>query len=147
MSPSTAAPAARLFHPRFMNASSWCDRQPDRWFRLGKGGSCNAICQELIHLSGRMQVSRRCGVFTDTDDPLEVKMKRLGIVIVTALVAMAASAAAQADGSKDRFAATVASLLAQPYQPAYAPLGLDSAFAPDTVPNTFPAQDYTSGSV
>jgi predicted alpha/beta-fold hydrolase len=34
-----------------------------------------------------------------------------------------------------------------PYQPAYVPLGVDSAFSPALVPNTLPAQDYTSGSV
>ena len=46
----------------------------------------------------------------------------------------------------------ISQILAQPYQPAYAPAGFDSAFPVDSanttpVPNTAPAQDYTSGSV
>src|SRR6188474_721665 len=36
-------------------------------------------------------------------------------------------------------------MLAQPYQPAYVPAGLDSAFP--AAPNTLPSQDYTSGSI
>jgi dienelactone hydrolase len=45
-----------------------------------------------------------------------------------------------------RFDATVRGIFAEPYQPDYAPLGLDAAF--DTpVPNTAPAEDYTSGSI
>jgi dienelactone hydrolase len=51
-----------------------------------------------------------------------------------------------ADSRGDRFAATVSELMAQPYQPDYVPAGLDSAF--DTpVPNTLPAEDYTTGSI
>jgi dienelactone hydrolase len=46
----------------------------------------------------------------------------------------------------DRFSQTVSQILAQPYQPDYVPAGLDSAF--DTaVPNTAPAEDYTTGSI
>ena len=45
------------------------------------------------------------------------------------------------------FADAVELILAEPYQPAYVPLGLDAAFAPELVPNTAPAQDYTSGSI
>ena len=46
----------------------------------------------------------------------------------------------------DRFSATVDQILAQPYQADYVPVGPDTAF--DTlVPNTLPAEDYTSGSI
>jgi dienelactone hydrolase len=46
----------------------------------------------------------------------------------------------------DRFSVTVDQILAQPYQADYVPLGLDTAF--DTiVPNTLPAEDYTTGSI
>jgi len=48
--------------------------------------------------------------------------------------------------SADRVSQAVSQILAQPYQPDYAPVGLDAAF--DTaVPNTAPAEDYTSGSI
>jgi dienelactone hydrolase len=48
--------------------------------------------------------------------------------------------------SADRVSETVSQILAQPYQPDYVPAGFDSAF--DTaVPNTAPAEDYTSGSI
>jgi predicted alpha/beta-fold hydrolase len=68
------------------------------------------------------------------------------VAVVTAAAALAAVPGALAAGSSGGFAATVEEILAQPYQPAYLPLGLDSAF--DTpVPNTAPAQDYTSGSI
>jgi dienelactone hydrolase len=51
-----------------------------------------------------------------------------------------------ADSRGDRFSATVDELLALPYQPNYVPAGLDTAF--DTnVPNTVPAEDYTTGSI
>lgn len=46
-----------------------------------------------------------------------------------------------------RFQSTVASIEALPYQPAYVPVGTDSAFAPQVVANDFPAEDYTSGSI
>jgi dienelactone hydrolase len=46
----------------------------------------------------------------------------------------------------DRFSATVDEILAQPYQADYVPLGTDSAFD-TTVPNTLPAEDYTTGSI
>jgi dienelactone hydrolase len=44
------------------------------------------------------------------------------------------------------FNATVDQILAQPYQPAYVPLGFDTAFPAPTA-NTAPAEDYTSGSI
>jgi dienelactone hydrolase len=46
----------------------------------------------------------------------------------------------------DRFSSTVDQILAQPYQADYVPLGVDSAFD-TTVPNTLPAEDYTTGSI
>ena len=62
------------------------------------------------------------------------------VVLATAGSAQAGTTPAQ------RFAATVDSILAQPYQPDYLPLGFDSAFDA-VVPNTAPAQDFTSGSI
>jgi len=67
-------------------------------------------------------------------------------VVAGILAALAAPVAAHADGRADRFAATVTSILAEPYQPDYVPLGTDSAFA-DSVANTAPVEDYTSGSI
>jgi len=66
------------------------------------------------------------------------------LVVVAAALALAPGAAA--DGLAARFDTTVSAILAEPYQPDYAPLGLDSAFD-TTVPNTAPAEDYTSGSI
>jgi len=62
------------------------------------------------------------------------------LVILTAAAASAASPAA-------KLAQVIAEIEALPYQPAYVPAGLDSAFAPALVPNALPAQDYTSGSI
>jgi pimeloyl-ACP methyl ester carboxylesterase len=72
-------------------------------------------------------------------------MNRVAVVIGV-IAALTLPAAAHADSRADRFAASVASILAEPYQPAYVPLGNDSAFA-DPVANTAPAEDYTSGSI
>jgi len=66
-----------------------------------------------------------------------------------ALVAAAALVAALSlvpGAFADRFSATVGQILAQPYQADYVPLGLDSAFD-GPVPNTLPAEDYTTGSI
>jgi dienelactone hydrolase len=66
-----------------------------------------------------------------------------------ALVAAAALVAAFSlvpSAFADRFSATVDQILAQPYQADYVPLGVDSAFD-KTVPNTLPAEDYTTGSI
>jgi dienelactone hydrolase len=46
----------------------------------------------------------------------------------------------------DRFSATIDQIMAQPYQADYVPVGVDSAFD-TTVPNTLPAEDYTTGSI
>jgi dienelactone hydrolase len=62
-------------------------------------------------------------------------------------VLVSAATAAQATPQKVRFETALTRVLAEPYQPAYVPTGLDSAFAPALVPNTAPAQDYTSGSI
>ena len=53
---------------------------------------------------------------------------------------------ALADGASARFDATVSSIFAEPYQAGYVPLGLDAAFDMP-VPNTAPAEDYTTGSI
>lgn len=68
-------------------------------------------------------------------------------VLLAALAALAVLVApAGAASTAERFDAAVSAILAEPYQPAYAPTGFDSAF-PAPVPNTFPSQDYTTGSV
>jgi predicted alpha/beta-fold hydrolase len=68
-------------------------------------------------------------------------------LVTAALVAAALAAAPAALASTvSSFAGATSEILAQPYQPDYVPTGLDSAF--DTlVPNTAPAEDYTSGSI
>ena len=73
-------------------------------------------------------------------------MVRRLVPILVVLAALAAVPAALADGPTARFDATVAAILAEPYQPDYTPLGLDTAFD-QPVANTAPAQDYTSGSI
>src|SRR5216110_686771 len=67
------------------------------------------------------------------------------LALATALLALTASTATA--GTATRFHAAVDQILAQPYQPDYAPQGFDSAFGDANVPNTLPAQDYTTGSV
>jgi dienelactone hydrolase len=70
-------------------------------------------------------------------------MKMKPLVTAAALVA---ALALVPSAFADRFSATVDQILAQPYQADYVPLGVDTAF--DTlVPNTFPAEDYTTGSI
>ena len=66
-----------------------------------------------------------------------------------ALVAAAALVAALSlfpSAFADRFSAAVDQILAQPYQADYVPVGADTAFD-TTVPNTLPAEDYTTGSI
>ena len=70
--------------------------------------------------------------------------------VLTLLAALVLAGPAAADSTPrqvERFDAAVTRILAEPYQPAYAPTGFDAAFAPALVPNTAPAQDYTSGSI
>jgi dienelactone hydrolase len=64
-------------------------------------------------------------------------------VVVAALVA---ALSLVPSAFADRFSATVDQILAQPYQADYIPLGPDTAFD-GLVPNTFPAEDYTTGSI
>lgn len=66
------------------------------------------------------------------------------LLIAVALLALAP--AARADAPAARFASTVSTVLSEPYQPDYVPLGFDSAFDQPT-PNTTPAEDYTTGSI
>jgi dienelactone hydrolase len=61
-------------------------------------------------------------------------------------VALAIALAAAPGALADRFSTAVSQIMAQPYQADYVPLGLDSAFD-TTVPNTAPAEDYTTGSI
>ena len=68
--------------------------------------------------------------------------------LATFAIALVLPAVAPAESRQvDRFETAVERVLAEPYQPAYVPVGFDSAFAPALVPNTAPAQDYTSGSI
>lgn len=72
---------------------------------------------------------------------------RLLVLLAVALVPAAPAAATSTPQQVERFDAAVTRIVAEPYQPAYVPLGYDSAFAPALVPNIAPAQDYTSGSI
>jgi pimeloyl-ACP methyl ester carboxylesterase len=66
--------------------------------------------------------------------------------LLVPVAALAAALSLVPSALADRFSATVDQILAQPYQPDYVPLGPDTAF--DTlVPNTLPAEDYTTGSI
>jgi dienelactone hydrolase len=71
----------------------------------------------------------------------------LPLVLAAALALPASAAAAITPAQVASLDHAVDSILAEPYQPAYVPLGVDTAFAPALVPNTAPAQDYTSGSI
>jgi hypothetical protein len=65
-----------------------------------------------------------------------VPMKRIALLL---LVLAGATAAHAGTTAAQRFAATVDTILAQPYQPNYVPLGFDAADRP--VLNAAPAQD------
>jgi dienelactone hydrolase len=67
------------------------------------------------------------------------------LALAAALFALTASSAAA--GPTARFRSAVDQILAQPYQPDYVPQGFDSSFGAASVPNTFPAEDYTTGSI
>ncbi|HET7137446.1 MAG TPA: hypothetical protein VFI04_03755 [Gaiellaceae bacterium] len=71
---------------------------------------------------------------------------RIATVAAAAATMLVLVPSALADGPAARVDATTATILAQPYQPDYVPLGFDSAF-PAAVPNTAPAEDYTTGSI
>ena len=67
------------------------------------------------------------------------------LALAAALLALTASPAVA--GPTARFHSAVDQILAQPYQPDYVPVGFDSSFDGANVPNTFPVQDYTTGSI
>src|SRR6266516_3383908 len=67
-------------------------------------------------------------------------------VVRLALAFVGGAPASRADSRASRLDDAVQQILAQPYQAAYVPTGFDTAFA-DPVPNTAPAQDYTTGSI
>jgi dienelactone hydrolase len=71
---------------------------------------------------------------------------RLLTLLAPCLTALCLAQCALAASPADRFGATVDEILAQPYQSAYVPLGLDGAFD-QPVLNTAPAEDYTTGSI
>ena len=73
-------------------------------------------------------------------------MRRLLVLAVIVAAAPLLASAASA-GTAARFSAAVQQILAEPYQPDYAPSGFDGAFGNANVLNTAPAQDYTSGSI
>jgi dienelactone hydrolase len=76
-----------------------------------------------------------------------LRPRSLAFVLLTALAFSGSAAADSTPRKVERFDAAVTRILAEPYQPAYVPSGLDAAFAPALVPNTAPAQDYTTGSI
>lgn|GEM_PF-2245539 len=71
----------------------------------------------------------------------------LKLLVRFSLVATVAALVASAGAPAATYEEVLAQIVAEPYQPAYVPVGADSAFAPAVVPNTLPAQDYTTGSV
>jgi dienelactone hydrolase len=68
------------------------------------------------------------------------------VAIATATLTLTGPATAGPSAAA-QFQATVGAILAEPYQPAYVPLGYDSAFGAAAVLNTAPVQDYTTGSI
>ena len=72
-------------------------------------------------------------------------LRTVAAAVCATLAALAAAVPAYANQA-ERFKTTVDDILGQPYQPQYVPVGYDMAFPEKTVLNTFPAQDYTSGS-
>jgi predicted alpha/beta-fold hydrolase len=73
-------------------------------------------------------------------------MRRYALAAALALCLTALALPGRALADAKSFNAVVGSILAQPYQPDYVPQGNDSAF-PGTVANTFPVEDYTTGSI
>src|SRR3954447_7797894 len=75
-------------------------------------------------------------------------MRRRALTAALAAIACCVAAGTAAAGTPPaaRLSAPVDTILAQPYQPDYLPLGFDAAFDAPTL-NTAPAQDYTSGSI
>lgn len=79
--------------------------------------------------------------------PLVTAGGLLLVVAAGALLLGPGTAPGASSATAAQFEAAVAAVLAQPYQPAYVPTGVDRAFGDQEVPNTAPAQDYTTGSV
>ena len=73
-------------------------------------------------------------------------MTKLFARLAIAALGLAVLAGGTAAGSSS-FAQVIQQIEALPYQPNYAPVGFDSAFAPTLVANDAPAEDYTSGSL
>jgi predicted alpha/beta-fold hydrolase len=72
-------------------------------------------------------------------------LRILALALAGAAAALVAAIPAQADLTS-KFNGAVSEILAQPYQARYVPMGYDSAFPYGGVLNTFPVEDYTSGS-
>ena len=72
-------------------------------------------------------------------------LRRLSLGACAALAVLVLAVPAQATVAT-KFSAAVNDILAQPYQAKYVPMGYDSAFPFGGVLNTFPVEDYTSGS-
>jgi predicted alpha/beta-fold hydrolase len=73
-------------------------------------------------------------------------MTELFARLAIAALGLAVLAGGTAAGGSS-FAQVIQQIEALPYQPNYAPVGFDSAFAPTLVANDAPAEDYTSGSL
>ncbi|GAC1399297.1 MAG: hypothetical protein NVSMB52_12840 [Chloroflexota bacterium] len=78
-------------------------------------------------------------------------MKQWSILVVAALALLPGTvpvhAMAQRGSHPSKFDSVISRIESLPYQPAYAPIGTDSAFPDSPTLNTFPAEDYTSGSI
>jgi len=74
-------------------------------------------------------------------------MRRVASLFTIALMALGVASPAGAASLASRFQSTIDEILAEPYQPDYVPQGTDRAFGSAAVPNTAPAQDYTTGSI
>jgi predicted alpha/beta-fold hydrolase len=73
-------------------------------------------------------------------------MRRATALAILCAAALSLPGVATGGATQQRFDTAVQHLLAEPYQPTYVPAGFDTAFS-NPVPNTAPAQDYTSGSI
>jgi len=71
----------------------------------------------------------------------------LAIGLCSVLVCVGPGGSAVATSDDAAFSRAVRAILALPYQPAYVPAGLDSAFPGQNVANDYPVEDYTSGSI
>ncbi len=71
------------------------------------------------------------------------------LLVLLALTGLTVPCPAHGDsgGTPSPFAQVLQQITALPYQADYVPAGDDNAFAPALVPNVFPVEDYTTGSV